>query len=189
MLYQKMNRSRLIWLVSFLVSGGLVLFFLWPTKPAPFRLRIIGQTQEQGKTVAQFRVEGGPRRMAISRIVKVVDGAETEAVDMDQFYGFSKTWPLGDPRRALKEFAVAAPTNAPIWKLRVTVSFENASAPGSGERIKNLPVMWKAAKAAGSSFSKACWYSWNSFYGNDSQVLESEPLTNALLQVARPAME
>ena len=174
-----MKRRRIWFVIGLLGSAGLVVFLLWPSKPTPFGLKIVRQSREQGKAVVYFRVEGGKPKMLINRIVKVVDGAERDPVNMDNFYSFSKAWPLGEPGLARKEFGIFPPTNS-VWKLRVSIVFEGPNEPSRIQRIKDFPTMWRAARAAGSSFTKALWYTWNAFDGRDSQVIESDRITNAI---------
>ncbi len=179
-----MKRRKLVLVLALSVLLGLLVLFFWPYSAGPpvCHLKIIRQTVQQGKTVVFFRVEGAKgRRIRFDHVEKVTAGATNEPVDMTGFFAIgSKAWPLGDVRQIRREFGIPAPTNPAVWKLRLTVYWDDPNDPTPLERLKKLPHMWKAARAAGSPLFAACWYSWNFFDSKGSQVLESDFITNAI---------
>jgi hypothetical protein len=80
---------------------------------------------------------------------------------------------------AQKEFGVCAPTNAPVWKLRVVAAMET---PRSFQRFKAMANTWRANRRSGRPFFKATSDAWNQFYFSGFEQLESDVITNALPQ-------
>ena len=159
-------------------------WLIWPRHPKDpsFRLKIVRQAVEHGTNVVFFRVEGD-RQMLLTGAVKVVGDVELEPIGIDRFWAHSRIWPMGDPRKVRKEFPVLAPTNASVWKLRVTFYWDNPNDPGPVQRIKTLPTMWRSARSAGWPLFTACSYAWNAFYAKNFGVIESNLITNSVPQV------
>jgi hypothetical protein len=131
-----------------------------------------------------FQLEGvSDGRIQFGNVAKVTGDAASEFVDMSAFFKIgSKAWPIGDPRQARKEFGIAAPTNAEIWRLRLDVYWDDLNDPGPIQRVKQWPAMWRAARAYHSPLLTSCWYTLNAFHGKFFETVESDFITNRVSQ-------
>jgi hypothetical protein len=93
------------------------------------------------------------------------------------FWAPSQSSPLLDPSKGRREFGVLVPTNAAIWKLRVTVDMES---PNPSERFKSSLIVWRLMRKRGSSVYEATKASWRIFTVMGSEAVESDLITNAI---------
>jgi hypothetical protein len=137
-----------------------------------FRIKITRQTVEQGKPVVWFCVQGGGgiqfQLVDVERIAGELnegpfEGARlsydspfssgpkfgllppkvTLGTQKENFWAPSQVWPLLDRKRGRQPFGLLSPTNAPIWKIRVTVAVERQSLGHRLKNLKDIPVYWK----------------------------------------------
>src|ERR1041384_6278724 len=118
-----MNRRTVILAFSLLVAIGSLVCLQWPPEknPPSYRLKIVRQAKEQGKSVVFFRVEGGNnrQRIQIKNVVRDAVGTTDGAFDVSPgqtngFWAPSHVWPIDDPGKGRKEFGVLVPTKAPV---------------------------------------------------------------------------
>ena len=189
--HSRLVKSRKLTITAIAVILALtaaLAWFFWPQNTDPhFRLKIVGQAVEAGKPMLLFKVElADRRRIQITDVVKVIGEKTEEPLESDPehawglkpaagFWGPSQRWPMGDSAIARKPFAVTVPTNAPSWRLRVSVSFEN---PNRWQRFKTKIEIWKMLRRNGSSLYAATRDSWRVFDRGGSQSLESDLITN-----------
>ena len=166
------------------VAVGLLYFVVLPdTEVASPHLKVVRHAVESGSEVVFFRVElPDSRRVQICSVEKVIGGKVEEPwvsgsgkpLQLRQnFWAPSQGWPMGDPGKGRKEFGVLAPTNATVWKLRVTVSL---SMPRSWMLWQTMLECIKQRRL----LSKATSGTWNTFYQAGTETVESETITNAV---------
>jgi hypothetical protein len=183
--------------VSILAAVALAIslaWFFWPRhiNGPLLRLKIVRQTVEQGRPVVFFRVEvADHRRIQITGAEKVLGNVTERSWDEEKdsrglpkvakdFWAPSLGSPTGNPKIGRKQFGVQAPTNAPIWKLRVTIAMEE---PDPFKRISIMPGLWKwelTIPSHNKSKVRTAWEVWNAFYDIGSQTTESDPITNTV---------
>jgi hypothetical protein len=173
---RNMNRRMLLFVVGLLTLVGSGIFLLWPSKPAPFSLKIIRQAVEKGKPVVYFRVEGGSSgRIQISSIQRVVNDAETATPRPAE--PLWPSWQWYEPRAVQTEFAIPAPAIGSSWRLRLWVHTEIST----GRRLQTMPTRcWKMAKDSNVSFFKAARVTWDDFVAGGAWMIESDPITNSM---------
>jgi hypothetical protein len=192
------RRNLFVALLAVLVLWVGVGWFIWPrhNKGPLLRLNVVRLTVENGRQTGFFQVEVADRRrieivevdrITGDRIEGPLDFSDVKsarvAKKVPNFWAPSQSSPMGDPKKGRTEFGVIAPTNAPVWKLRVTVHMET---PSQLERFKMMPGLWWNMRQNGSSIYGATKDTWNAFYSDSNQWIESEPMTNTVPVV--PAM-
>lgn len=170
------------------VTVGLVVslaWWWWPrhTKGPVLRLGIVKNTQEQGKPVVFFRIDVADNRRLRLEFVERIVGERIEGplmwvsgpkpITSPGFWAPSQKSILHELTRGPVEFAVLAPTNAPVWKLRVAVDLETP------QRWKAVWRRWKSLRRFGKSVSSATSEALGTFYRDVHEVLDSELVTNS----------
>jgi hypothetical protein len=190
-----------------LVGGLTLLLWLWQSDETKVFLKTVRWGTDQGRPVVFFKLEGAKGRRIlignVERVVNQVNEGPFEGIHLfdasrtadpsvepswktghpgiwtptENFWPSSQPWPLHDPKKGRREFALLALTNGQSWNVRVTVNVERVSL---GERISNMPRFWKPLRQAKYSLWRAAWSAWNTFYQFDSYVVESATITNAV---------
>jgi hypothetical protein len=176
-------RQAILATAALIVAGGLA-FVLWPKnahRPL-FRLAIVRRAEEQGKPVVFFRIVAADRRrFQITGVQRVyADRKDDPSQFPEGTYGFwapSQAWPIGDPRKAQKEFGVLAPTNAPVWRLRVTLWMES---PSAADRLNSMRILYRMLRKRSIPIYNAAKTSWEGFYSIGSEAVESDFITNSV---------
>lgn len=184
-------KRRLIF-ISILVLGlALSTLWFWPPQIGGplFRLKVVRATQEQGKSVVFFRIEGGGfRRIRIDDAERLAGNITDGAFDASPersltnkhaslFWTPSQQWPIGDTAQGRREFGVLAPTKPCVWRLRVRVSYTEIA---TLKRLKTFPRAWKLAKSLRIPLYKARKLVQDEFIEKGHAVVESEPITNSV---------
>jgi len=176
--------------LSFAVGLGWI-FWARHHNDSPPKLTIVRQTMEEGQPVVFFQVDGSDsRRIQIGHVERVIgertDEPTSKPVQRVSSLSFKLEkdfWapsspelpPIGDPNKSRKEFGVVAPTNAPIWKLRVTI-MEHATL---AQRFKDAPGLWKHLRGLGFSIRPTLREAWTTSIFVGSKVVESDAITNS----------
>jgi|SRR5882724_3723255 len=184
-----MNRRRATVLVF--VSLGLVcILVLLPGSRKPVaRLKIVRFAVEQGKSVVYFRVEAGTNRLlTLTPFLQKLEGGRVEewlvmgtngliAKSADFLASSQSSDPWVNESTSREEFGILAPTNSPVWRLRIQVNIEDpysirrlAVLLKMGIKIQLPPVRSFPAAAA------ALWKHTAFHY----EILESDPITNVV---------
>jgi hypothetical protein len=179
-----MKRNRMLLLViAFLVLSVGVMFWLRSrgTNQHLLRLRIVRRTEDQGKPVVFFRVEGANnRRLVIDDVIKVSGNTTEEPFFHDtlgvlqpahEFWGPSQTLPIGDSNESRKEFAVLAPTTAPVWTLKVRVTMFERS------HSRSFMLLARQWRTPPKYLFKEALDLWDTFYLAGTEYLESDTIT------------
>ena len=170
-------------LVGLLIFVGAFALLLRPknTTGPVLRLNIVKQTLVEGKRVVFFRVNvaDGRRIQLVGAQRLCGDRKEDPSQFPNGFWAPSQGSPLGSPQKGSKEFGVLAPTNASVWRLKVTVWMESAS---TRKRFDSMRVLWTLMRKRGSSVYSATKASWQAFYTAGSEALESKWVTNSVLR-------
>lgn len=176
-----MNRrcALLLAIVGLALASTAVILF-WPRQSGypGVRLRIIRRGVEQGNPVVFFQLhEAAGRRLRIENVQRITDG-NVENPTGPGFWAMSQCAAIGSENEALREFGVHAPTNCPEWRLRVTINLEPAS---QLVRVKEMSKTWSNLRLARIPFFTSVFMIRNGFYGTDTQVIESDLITNSVL--------
>lgn len=165
-------------------------WFIWPRhSDSPLCLKIVGQTMENGRPIAFFRLEGAENRKIHIGKIERISGEHVEPFDPrgrpgQKFWAPSSPVPMGDPtnpNQARTKFGVIAPGNAPVWKLRVKVLMEPANEVGL---FKQRLGLWKLLRRRGDPFFRALHNTWTIPIYSDTKMIESDLITNAFPQHA-----
>jgi hypothetical protein len=147
-------------------------------------LRLLRQTQELGQSLAVFRVQvSDRRRIQIVGAARMVDEKKLTEVPSGQTWGglwsrsHGAAW--GDASTGRNEFYVGQPTNAPVWRLWVSVSVEE---PSLLKRAKLMAGLWPTMRSARLSMPQAARAVWGAFYSVGHQELVSELITNQFVE-------
>jgi hypothetical protein len=120
--------------------------------------------------VVFFRVVGSSRRRIRIKVDRILG---------DRFIPDAATehWasPLLDSPGS--EFGVLAPTNFSIWKLRVGIALELRRPI---DRLLAMPYSWRILRVNGEPCLRAAWEAWGAFDFGESQIIESDAITNAI---------
>ena len=150
-------------------------------------MSIVGHSVEQGKQIVFFRVEGIGRRITIVQVRRVIGSSEEDSREGD---GLSKPgfWAPSEPmpyptygvRNPHKVFGVTAPTNTPVWRLRLLVFVDRPFMA----RVREMPRGWKFYRVQRRDpWYRAVWRAWNVYESRDRSELQSDLITN---EVVRP---
>jgi hypothetical protein len=180
-------------MLAFLVAVGVVTlvtglaFCLWPgVQSQPLlHLQLVRQTQELGQSAAVFRVQvSDRRRIQIVGAGRMVDEKKLTEVPSDPTWGglwtrsHGAAW--GDPSTGRNEFYVGQPTNAPVWRLWVSVSMEE---PSLFKRARMMPSLWSVMRNDNHrSVPQAARDVWGAFYSVGRQELVSDLITNQFME-------
>lgn len=175
-----MNRRRAILLaIVGLALASVAVIVFWPRQSVypGLQLRITRLGLEQGSHLVFFQLQGAAgRRLRIENVQRITEGTVETHIPQG-FWAVGQYAAIGSENKARREFGVRAPTNCPEWSLRVTVNLEPASQLG---RLKEMSKEWSKLRSAKFHFFDSVFLVRNGFYGTDTQMLESDPITNAI---------
>jgi hypothetical protein len=182
------RRTVLFVIVGLALVCGMVL--LSGSRKPLAKLKIVRLAVEQGKSVVYFRVEADTNRLlALNPFIKTLEDGTTEEFLIKSTSGLlvrapnlfaplqvSDPWDegFGSPR----EFGVIAPTNSPVWKLRLRVQLvENHSFKTLSDVLR--PDTRVGQILFGSTIAAAKWV-WDAQSSTQNEIIESELITNAV---------
>lgn len=154
---------------ALVVGLGCAVWLLLQQADSPLALKLVRQRIENGTPVAYFRLAGCfGRRLQIGEIEQLTGHQVLQWADLLAVFR--------DPKTAgRRELRLVAPKDVQSWKLRVTVYME----PGSLVERFNLALgQWRTLRANKYSATKALKEIWTTPVYSQSQIVESNPVTN-----------
>lgn len=168
-----MKRRVLITAVSAALTVMVTMaLWLWLQQAeASLELKIVRQTLENGKPIAYFRVVGcRGRRIQIGEIEQLAPDRILQWADLLAVFR--------DPNTAgRRNLRLVAPTDVPVWKLRLTVHIEQSSWV---ERFKTALDQWRALRGKRYTVARSLKEIWRTPVFSESRSVQSDWITNSV---------